>query len=65
MGSIITLRLGHLEIDWAKNWRGTDHSELFQSDDLAKVPYHYVDDDGELVSKLKEAYAKPLREVVA
>jgi nuclear transport factor 2 (NTF2) superfamily protein len=29
------------------------------------VPYHYVDDDGELVSKLKEAYAKPLREVVA
>jgi HEPN/Toprim N-terminal domain 1 len=65
MGSIITLRLGNLELDWAKNWRGTDHSELFQSGDLAKLPYHYVDEDGRRISERKEAYAKPLRDVVA
>jgi len=65
MGSIITLRLDNLELDWAKNWRGTDHSELFQSGDLAKLPYHYVDEDGRRISERKEAYAKPLRDVVA
>jgi hypothetical protein len=53
MGSMIYLSVGRLEIDWGKNFGFTDHSALFQSSDIAQVPYYYVDesdpqnDDGE------------------
>ena len=42
MGSMIQLSVGRLEIDWGKNFRYSDHSELFQTCDLAQVPYYYV-----------------------
>jgi hypothetical protein len=50
---MIYLSVGRLEIDWGKNFGFTDHSALFQSSDIAQVPYYYVDesdpqnDDGE------------------
>jgi HEPN/Toprim N-terminal domain 1 len=65
MGSIITLNIGNLQVDWAKNWRGADHSVLFQSSDLKRIPYHYVTDNHEPVVETKEAFSNPLRKVVA
>ena len=44
MGSMIHLSVGRLEIDWGKNYGFSDHSPLFQSADLAQVPYYYVDE---------------------
>ena len=43
MGSMIYLAVGRLEIDWGKNSGFADHTPLFQTTDLAKVPYYYVD----------------------
>ena len=73
MGSMIHLSVGRLEIDWGKNVYFTDHSQLFQSGDLAQVPYYYVDendlyneDTGEynLVSMMKDGLSKPLEKVI-
>jgi HEPN/Toprim N-terminal domain 1 len=44
VGSFITLSVGELEVDWAKNWLGRSHSKLFLPSDDAVVPYHYADD---------------------
>ena len=75
MGSMIYLSVGHLEIDWGKNFRYSDHSQLFQPCDLAQVPYYYVDEDqplkedgGEyeysLTTKTKSGFSKPLDQVM-
>ncbi len=64
MGSMIHLAVGRLEVDWGKNYRFTDHSALFQPGDVAKVPYHYMDDDGAPFCELKDEMAKPLAQVV-
>ena len=44
MGSMITLRLGRLEVDWGKNAFFRDHSPLFNKADLAEAEYFYADD---------------------
>ena len=72
MGSVISLSVGRLEIDWGKNVNFADHSPLFQPSDLAQVPYYYVDEDdpcdgeGEynLVTVMKEGLSKPLEQVI-
>ena len=74
MGSMIHLSIGRLEIDWGKNFRYTDHSQLFQPCDLGQVPYYYVDEDqpfkevGEdeynLVTIMKDGLSKPLDQVM-
>jgi len=72
MGSIIYLSVGRLEIDWGKNYGFTDHSALFQSTDIAEVPYYYVDEndpqneDGEynVITEYKVGLSKPLTQVV-
>ena len=65
MGSIITLGLERLEIDWGKNWNFTDHSKLFLPTDIAPALYHYVEaDTGEPVTETKPAYVRPLRSVI-
>ena len=70
---MIHLSVGQLEIDWGKNVYFTDHSQLFQSGDLAQVPYYYVDendlyneDTGEynLVTTMKDGLSKPLEKVI-
>ena len=73
LGSMIHLSVGHLEVDWGKNVYFTDHSQLFQSGDLAQVPYYYMDendpynehtDEYNLVMVLKDGLSKPLEQVI-
>ena len=76
MGSMIHLAVGRLEIDWGKNSGFTDHSPLFQPNDLAQVPYYYVKESGkryidpageeryELFAEYKDGMSKPLGQIV-
>lgn len=64
MGSIITLGIGKMEIDWGKNNRYTDHSVLFQQADVKDIPYYYVDlETEESIVEQKKGYSKKLIEV--
>lgn len=45
MGSMITLGIGKMELDWGKNNIFNNHSCLFQKEDIKMVPYYYSDDD--------------------
>ncbi len=49
MGSMITLGIGNLEVDWGKNWGFRDHRALFQTGDVALVDYHYWGGEGAIV----------------
>lgn len=60
MGSLITLRLGRLEVDWGKNNFYRNHSPLFDETNLADAEYFYADD----VVELKPAYVRKLRHVI-
>jgi hypothetical protein len=60
MGSIISLGIGRLELDWAKNHLGRNHSVLFGRDDISLAPYYYADD---LIEE-KPAFVRPLRRIV-
>lgn len=61
MGTMITLGIGRMEIDWGKNNIFTDHSALFKPSDVKDIPYNYVDiDTGEPVVEMKEGYARKL-----
>lgn len=60
MGSMITLRLGRLEVDWGKNSFFRNHSPLFDKVDLAKAEYYYADD--EVV--VQPAYVRMMRRVI-
>ncbi len=44
MGTMISLGVGKMEIDWGKNNVFTDHSVLFKVDDVGEVPYFYADE---------------------
>ena len=64
MGSIVTLGLGQLEIDWGKNWNYASHSKLFLPGDVKPVSYHYFDPETEKVTEeLKPGLARPLRSI--
>jgi hypothetical protein len=43
MGSMITLGVERLEIDWGKNHAFTDHAALFAPGDVCDIPYYYAD----------------------
>ena len=60
MGSIISLGVGNLEIDWGKNHSFRDHSPLFLPGDVFDAPYYYADD----VVERKPAFVRQLRSVV-
>ena len=60
MGSMITLRLGRLEVDWGKNAFFRNHSPLFDTADLAEAEYFYA--DGEVV--VRPAYVRKLSRVI-
>lgn len=60
MGSIITLGLGPLEVDWGKNNRFINHSRLFQKTDISTQVYEYAND----VRNSKSAFVRPLRKIV-
>ncbi|MBC1557367.1 hypothetical protein HB911_01480 [Listeria booriae] len=64
MGTMITLGIGKMELDWGKNNIFKDHSKLFQIDDIKLIPYYYVDSDtDEDITKMKEGYAKKLSSI--
>lgn len=60
MGSMISLGVGRMEIDWGKNNHFRDHSALFQPADVKEIPYYYVDDDGSPITLLREGYSRKL-----
>ena len=47
MGSMITLGIGKMEIDWGKNNVINNHSCLFQKEDFKKTPYYYANNEVE------------------
>ena len=59
MGSIITLGVDNLEIDWGKNNFFRNHSKLFLPIDKKLVTYYYADNN----QKNMQAYSRPLRKV--
>lgn len=61
MGSIITLAVGGLEIDWGKNSYFTNHSRLFLRDDVKPEIYYYADN----VQEVQPAFSRPLRKVLS
>jgi hypothetical protein len=60
MGSIITLGVGRLEVDWGKNNFFKNHSRLFLKGDIKPEPYYYADN----YEETKPAYSRPLRQVL-
>lgn len=43
MGSMISLGVGRMEIDWGKNNVFRNHSSLFKTEDIKSIPYwHFV-----------------------
>lgn len=61
MGTIITLGIGKLELDWGKNSIINDHSALFQPSDIKQIPYYYAHDTEDKVVVIeKEGYSRKL-----
>jgi hypothetical protein len=64
MGSIVTLGLGRLEVDWGKNWNYSNHSRLFLPTDRRPVTHHYVEaETAAPIEELKPGFARSLRSV--
>lgn len=60
MGTLISLGVGRMEIDWGKNSFFRDHSALFKSEDVKMIPYFYVDNDGNIYTEEKEGLCRSL-----
>ena len=68
MGTMITLALGRLEVDWGKNDLFMDHGALYQQSDIKPVPTYYAGPDwpdGEPIVEMHEGLGKPLGKVVS
>jgi len=63
MGSMISLGVGRMEIDWGKNNFFRNHSALFQTSDVKMIPYYYVDNDGNPLVVEQEGYSRKLKAV--
>ena len=63
MGSMISLGVGQMEIDWGKNNLFRNHSALFQMSDVKKIPYHYVDNNGSQIITWREGYSRKVKSV--
>jgi hypothetical protein len=48
MGSMISLGIGRLEIDWGKNSFFRNHSKLFLRDGVASASYYYANGHEEI-----------------
>lgn len=69
MGTVITLDVGGLTVDWSKNARGNDHGMLFQEKDRKPFPgdqidYEYHGHQGLDPTPVEVAFSRPLRDVV-
>lgn len=69
MGTLITLDVGGMAVDWSKNTRGADHGALFQAGDRTRVRSdqinydHFQADDPEL-AEMEAAFARSLADIV-
>ena len=69
MGTMITLDVGGMAVDWSKNYRGTDHGALFQAGDRTRVRSEQIDydyyksDDPEIV-EMEMAFVRRLANIV-
>lgn len=66
MGTMISLALGRLEVDWGKNNSFSDHGALFQRSDVKPVASYYASEDwpdGDPIVEMNEGLSKPLRNV--
>ena len=64
MGSIITLGINKMEIDWGKNNVFSNHSSLFQKNDFEqKIPYYTVDDDNKVIIQYENGAKKKLKDI--
>ena len=59
MGSMITLGIGKMEIDWGKNNVIKNHSCLFQKEDFKKTPYYYANNEVEY----KNGFSKNIKSI--
>jgi hypothetical protein len=59
MGSMITLSVENLELDWGKNSAFINHSRLFLPKDVTLATYFYADE----VEREKEAFVRDLGSV--
>ena len=59
MGSLISLGVGRLEVDWGKNAMFRNHSTLFLPSDLKAATYYYADN----IRERKPAYVRKLESV--
>ena len=60
MGTLISLGVGRMEIDWGKNTFFRDHSEIFKPEDVKLIPYYYADDNGNIIIEEKEGLSRNL-----
>lgn len=61
MGSMITLGIGKMEIDWGKNNIYRNHSKLFQKSDRRSIPYYYSNEySDELIIEMKDGFSRKM-----
>jgi hypothetical protein len=69
MGTMITLDVAGMSIDWSKNSIGNDHSSLFQAGDVKRVRsdqinYEYFVERGESPEAMEMALTRQLKDIV-
>ena len=69
MGTMITLDVGGMAVDWSKNHRGTNHGALFQPEDRTRIRsdqinYDYFQSDDPKLAEMELAFARSLAEIV-
>ena len=69
MGTVITLEVGGIGLDWSKNSRGNDHGMLFQDKDRKRAPSDQIDYEYHYENNLDPApmemvFSRSLREVI-
>lgn len=69
MGTMITLSICGLTLDWSKNSRGLDHGMLFQAMDRKRLPsdqinYEYFRENNEEPGPMEMAFCRSLKEVI-
>jgi len=65
MGSMISLSVGRIDIDWGKNEFFINHLDLFQTGDEGVNDYHYVAEDDTPVVESQACLGRPLGRVRA
>ena len=63
MGTLLSLGIGNMELDWGKYNVYTDFSKLFQAEDYVEIPYIYQDEEGENKIVMKEGFSKKLSDM--